>query len=121
VSPSTSGITLYKPIVNATGDTANNAIQYLWGFTTDTIEKRKWVSQELPSKMKNKVVSVVVSAVFTHDEEAGKDNTSLVWTKADQAYAAANYWYTDWDNENVYVYNASAANSGRISVLVCSK
>jgi hypothetical protein len=29
VSPSTSGITLYKPIVNATGDTANNAIQYL--------------------------------------------------------------------------------------------
>ena len=121
INPSKSDITLYKPIVNATGDTAENAIQYLWGFTTDTIEKRKWVSQELPDKMKKKVVSVVVSAVFTHGEEVGKDDTNLVWTRADQAYVAANYWYTDWDDDNVYVYNASAANAGRISVLVCSK
>jgi hypothetical protein len=71
--------------------------------------------------MKGKVVSVVVSAVWPHDNAVGKDDTGLTWSKADQAYAAANYWYTDWDDNYIYVYNASASNDGRISVLVCSK
>lgn len=121
INPSKKDAILYKPIVNATGDTADNAIQYLWGFTTSTITKRTWVSEALPDKMKGKVVSVVVSAVWPHDNAVGKDDTSLTWSKADQAYAAANYWYTDWDDNYIYVYNASASNDGRISVLVCSK